>query len=307
MRSLHIKKSYKLARIVFIICLTLYLGDTIAQIVVHDQRYQVDNMPQPQSFTFLNNIPIQNETLEMSGTNSSYKHTYHRLYGTPIPIANNENMIISLGFGYATDQIESPTPLVKGGNEAMWAQLYSTGSIGEDYFWRSALAAGSYSNGIRIKNSDTYKYTGLVQFGKKWNPNLATSIGVLLLSNFGDIQVVPIAQISYSKGDFVFDFWIPVDVNVRYIKNENLHFLFQNTIGSRSYSNDAHTWKYSINEISFRSEIRLLGVLWIEMALVKPYSLKMEIQNEDQYSEIGSKLTQSLSLQVGLFVRFEDR
>lgn len=307
MRLLHIKKSCKLSRIVLIIVFALFLSHTIAQIIVHDQRYQVENMPQPQSFTFLNNIPVQNEILEINGTKNSFKHTYHRLYGTPIPIANNENMIFSLGFGYATDQIESPTPSIANGNEALWVQLYSTGSIGEDYFWRSALAVGSYSNGIRLKKNETYKYTGLVQLGKKWNSNLATSLGILALSNFGDTQVVPLAQISYSTGNFVFDFWIPLDVNIRYVKNNNVHFLLQNTIGSRSYHYSNDVWKYSINELSLRSEIRMIGVLWYEIAIVKPYGLKMETQNNDQYSKIGSKLTQSISIQLALFVRFEDR
>ena len=295
-----------MAKCLIVISLLLYFVNSEAQITVHDQRYQVENMPQPISISSHNHIPLNNETITISGVEQSYKHTYHRISGNLIPIKNNEKIIIAWGFGYATDQFQTSIPSIANGNEAIWTQLNTTGSIGQNYFWRGGFAYGSYSNGIRLKKDNTYKGTTLVQLGKKWNPNLATSIGALMLSNFGDTQILPVAQVSYSTGKFVFDFWLPIEVNIRYVKNKNFHILLQNTIGSRSYRYESDAFNYRINEISLRSEMRIVGVLWSDVAIVKPYGLKLENQSGKKYTEIGTNASQSISVQIGLFIRFQE-
>ena len=284
------------------------INELFAQIVVHDQRYQVENMPQPKSFTFYNSFAVPSESIETSVIEYSYQKRYHRFTGNPIPIANKEGLNISMGFGYATDLLQINSLLISNKNQAIWTQLYTTGSIGDSFYWRGIYAVGTYSTKINFKNTSTYKHTILAQFGKKWSESLATGLGVLVLSNFDDIQYVPIAHVSYSTGAWVIDTVLPNDLSVRYILNNKLHFLVVNTLVRRSYYNTDLSLanKFSINEIGFQTELNITGVLWAELTISKPYGLKSETQNNSDYTEIG-KISQQLSVSGGLFIRFKEK
>ncbi|MDH5366391.1 MAG: DUF6268 family outer membrane beta-barrel protein [Cyclobacteriaceae bacterium] len=263
-------------------------------------------MPQPKSFTSYNAFAIPDETLNTAIGKYNYYRRYHRITGNPVPIFNREGVNTSIGFGYATDRLNANTSLVQNKNQAVWTQLYSTGSIGDNYYWRGVYAVGSYSENIKLKNLNTYKHTVLAQFGRKWSPNFATSIGVLILSNFDDPKFIPTAHISYSTGKWVIDAALPNNVNIRYIQNKKLHFLVTNTLSRRSYYNinDQLSYKYTINEVGFQAEVKILGVLWGELSVAKPYGLKMELQNKSIYNEIG-EVSQLLGINVGLFIRFQ--
>jgi len=280
--------------------------DADAQIIVHNQRYQVENMPQPKSFTNYNAFAIPYEKLNTPFGIENYYRSYHRVTGNPVPIANREGLNISMGFGYATDRLSATSTLVQNKNQAVWAQFYTTGSIGDNYYWRGVYAIGSYAEKIKIKNTNTYKHTILAQFGRKWNSNFATSLGLLVLSNFGDTRFIPTAHISYSTGKWVIDAALPNDVNIRYIQNKKLHFLITNTLSRRSYYNinEGLSYKYTINEVALQTEFRIAGVLWGELSVAKPYGLKMQLQNNAIYTELG-EVSQVISVNAGLFIRFQ--
>lgn len=290
------------------IILFIVLGFThylAAQIIVYNQRYQVENMPLPKPVTFYNSIAAPSEHLSTIGRDDNYQRNYHRLTGT-VPITNKDGLIISVGIGYATDQLKLDNPLIKKKNHALWTQMYTTGSIGELYYWRGIYAFGSYSDNFKLKNSATYKHTLLAQFGRKWNDNLATSIGISFLSNFNDPLYVPIVHISYSKGPWVIDALLPQDVSLRYLATEKIHLLLINSIIRRSYYNfDINqSNRYSINEFGVQAEFNIIGAFWCELSVTKPYGMKIETQLNDNYNEIGN-VNQSLSINGGLFVRIK--
>lgn len=273
---------------------------------MYNQRYQVENMPQPKSFTFYNSLAVPNEILTVLGTEATYTRHYHRLTGNPIPVANREGLNISMGFGYATDRLDEDGPLLRDKNQALWVNLYTTGSIGENYYWRAIYAAGTYEKSLVFKDIKTYKQTLLAQFGRKWSNKLATSIGFIYLSNFDNPQIVPAAHISYSSGKWVIDMLLPNEVNIRYVANKNFHVLFINNIIRRSYY-DLGTdvsYKFSINEAGLQLEHRLFGVFWAELAVTKPYGLKTEIVNNSSSNELGD-VNQTVKINAGLFVRFQ--
>lgn len=263
-------------------------------------------MPQPKSFTSYNAFAVPYETVNTAIGNYNYYRRYHRITGNPIPILNREGVNTSIGFGYATDRLNANSSLIQNKNQAIWVQLYSTGSIGDNYYWRGVYALGSYSENINLKNTNTYKHTVLAQFGRKWNSNFATSIGILMLSNFDDPKFIPTAHISYSTGKWVIDAALPNNVIIRYIQNKKLHFLVTNTLSRRSYYNinDMLSYKYTINEVGLQAEYKILGVLWGELSINKSYGLKMQLQDRDVYSDIG-KVSQTIGINAGLFVRFQ--
>lgn len=267
----------------------------------------VENQPINKAITFENHVPLGDQEVELASNKYLYDFSYHRLQGFLVPIANNESSLISFGLGYATDRYSSFPIQIEDKNEVIWFQLFGTGSIGDEYFWRSASAWGSYSTKLELKKSEAYKFTQILQVGRKWNTNLATSLGVIVLSNFGDTQFIPFAQITYSSGPWVADFNIPTDLSVRYTVNENLYFLIQNKINSRSYYYNTSAFRYSNLEVSLRSEIRIIGVLWGELAVSQPYAVKFEEQNGSNYYEFASSTKNPIMLNAGLFVRFKSK
>jgi hypothetical protein len=263
----------------------------------------VKNQPVFKSFTFENVIPFQKEKL----LEQSYQHSYHRIQGFPIPIANRKGLLISLGVGFASDQYDDQRPQeIESSNDVIWFQFFNTGSIGKDYYWRSLSAWGSYASRIDFKDKNTHKFSQIIQFGRKWKPNLSTGIGILYLTNFGDSQLVPLAHIIYSKDKWVLDALIPIDVSARYLYSENVHFTIQNKLQSRSYWYNTEALKLNTNELSINAEIRLSGVLWTELGIGQSYSRKLSWQVEDQLEEIGS-ISNPLLIKLGLFIRFPDK
>jgi len=276
--------------------------DLFGQLKLHRQKYLVENQPVPKSFTLENVVPFQKERL----LNQSYQHRYHRLQGFPVPIANKEKILISLGVGFASDQYDNQRPqVIEGTHDVIWVQLFNTGNLGEDYFWRSLTAWGSYATSIEFKNQDTHKFSQLFQLGKKWNPNLTTSLGAVYLSNFDDRQLIPLAHVIYSTDKWIFDFLLPIDVSARYLYNENVHLTLQNKIQSRSYWYNAEALRINTNELSLNTEIRLMGALWSEFGLGQSYAGKLSWQINQNETEIG-KTSNSLLVKLGLFIRFPD-
>lgn len=293
----------KLLSTVLFVCIAF---DATSQIIVYNQRYQVENMPQPKSFSGYSAFSVPEERLITAVEDYRYNRSYYRITGNPIPIKNKEGLNISVGFGYATDRLNVNSTLIQSKNQSLWTQLYTTGSIGENYYWRGVYAFGSYSENLKLNNTAIYKHTAFLQMGRKWNSNFATGIGLLALSNFDDYQFIPVAHISYSKSSWVIDAFLPNEISIRYIKNDNLHFLIINNIIRRSYYNidDELAYKYSLNEAGFQSEIRIKGVLWAELSITKPYALKMQLQSKSTYTEIGD-VSEILSVNAGLFIRFQ--
>lgn len=119
---------------IIIVLLVVFTHKTSAQIVVYDQRYQVEKMPQPKSFTFYNTLAIPSETITTTGGNISYQHNYHRFTANPISIANREGLNVSVGFGYATDNLSLNSPNIKNNNKAVWMQLFTAGNIKKNYY-----------------------------------------------------------------------------------------------------------------------------------------------------------------------------
>ena len=263
----------------------------------------VEGQPIFKSFTFENVVPFQKERL----LEQSYQHRYHRLQGFPIPLANREGLLVSFGVGFASDQYDNQRPpQIAGTNDVLWFQFFNTGSIGKDYYWRSLSAWGSYSTSLDIKDSNTHKFSQLLQFGKKFNPNLSIGIGALYLTNFGDQQVVPLAHIIYSKDRWVFDMLLPIDASARYLYSDNLHFTIQNKLQSRSYWYNAEALKLNTNELSINAELRIAGVLWTELGLGQSYSSKLSWQEDKDITEIGDT-SNALLVKLGLFIRFPER
>ena len=134
----------------------------LAQISIHRPRMLVENQPVFKSFTFENVIPFRKEKL----LNQAYQHSYHRLQGFPIPIANKENLLMSFGLGFANDQYDDQRPeTIAANNNALWFQFFNSGDIGSHYFWRSLTAWGSYSTSIDLKDESNYKVS---QFFTIW-------------------------------------------------------------------------------------------------------------------------------------------
>ena len=278
-------------------------NNKLGQISISRPRMLVENQPLFKSFTFENVVPFQKERL----LETTYQHRYHRLQGFPIPIANREGLLISFGVGFASDQYDNQHPQsIEENNDVLWFQFFNTGSIGSDYFWRSLSAWGSYATSIDFKNTNTHKFSQFLQFGRKWKPNLSTSLGVLYLTNFGDQQIVPLAHVIYSKKSWVFDMLLPIDVSVRYLYSDNLQFTVRNKLQSRSYWYNSEALKLNTNELSINAEIRLTGVLWSELGLGQPYSSKLSWQIEDMVTEIGDT-SNPLLVKLGLFIRFPDK
>lgn len=282
---------------------SLYVNNSFGQISISRPRMLVENQPVFKSFTFENVVPFQKERL----LGLSYQHRYHRLQGFPIPIANKEGLLISFGVGFASDQYDNQRPQnIESTNDVLWLQFFNTGSIGDDYYWRSLSAWGSYATSIDFKNESTHKFSQLLQFGRKWKPNLSTGIGMLYLTNFGDQQFVPLAHIIYSKNKWIFDLLLPIDVSARYLYSESLHFTIQNKLQSRSYWYNAEALKLNTNELSINAELRLSGVLWTELGIGQSYSSKLSWQLDEISTEIG-KISNPLLVKLGLFIRFPDK
>lgn len=294
---------FKKIFILFIVVFTFYTKNVIGQISIHRPKMLVENQPLFKSFTFENVVPFQKERI----LGQAYQHRYHRLQGFPIPIANRKDLLISFGVGFASDQYDNQRPQpIEGTNDVLWFQFFNTGSIGENYYWRSLSAWGSYATTIDFKNENTHKFTQLLQVGRKWSSNLSGSLGVLYLTNFGDQQIVPLAHIIYSKNSWVFDILLPIDVSVRYLYSENIHFTAQNKLQSRSYWYNSEALKLNTNELSINTEIRLSGILWSELGLGQSYSSKLSWQVEDIVTEIA-KTSNPLLVKLGLFIRFPDK
>jgi|GEM_PF-6903934 len=293
----------KLRFAVLFVILTIQKEIAFGQISIHRPRMLVEGQPIFKSFTFENVVPFQKERL----LEQSYQHRYHRLQGFPIPLANREGLLVSFGVGFASDQYDNQRPpQIAGTNDVLWFQFFNTGSIGKDYYWRSLSAWGSYSTSLDIKDSNTHKFSQLLQFGKKFNPNLSIGIGALYLTNFGDQQVVPLAHIIYSKDRWVFDMLLPIDASARYLYSDNLHFTIQNKLQSRSYWYNAEALKLNTNELSINAELRIAGVLWTELGLGQSYSSKLSWQEDKDITEIGDT-SNALLVKLGLFIRFPER
>ncbi len=281
---------------------SFYARSVSGQITIHRPRILVEKQPLFKSFTFENVVPFQKEKL----LGQTYQHSYHRLQGFPIPIANREGLLVSLGVGFASDQYDDQRPQsIEGSNDVLWFQFFSTGSIGDDYYWRSLSAWGSYATSIDFGDRNTHKYSQLLQFGRKLNPNLSASLGALYLTNFDDRQIIPLAHIIYSKNSWVFDLLLPIDVSARYLYSDNLHFTIQNKLQSRSYWYNAEALKINTNELSVNAEMRVTGVLWAELGLGQSYGGNLSWQIDDTLSEIGKTSNPPL-VKLGLFVRFPD-
>jgi len=295
-----------MVRITLVVCFVLFslcLNVSFAQISIHRPRMFVENQPIFKSFTFENVIPFQKEKL----LNQAYQHSYHRIQGFPVPIANRENLIMSFGLGFANDQYDDQRPeTIAASNNALWFQFFNTGDIRGSYFWRALSAWGSYSSTIDLKNENSYKFSQLLQFGKKWNSNLSTSLGALYLTNFDDTQLIPLAHIIYGENRWVLDLLLPINAEVRYLYSDNLHFTLLNKLQSRSYWYNAEALKLNTNELSINAEQRLSGVLWAELGVGQSYAGKLSWQVENQVNDIG-RTSNPLLVKLGLFVRFPDK
>ena len=117
------------------------------------------------------------------------------------------------------------------------------------------MAYGSYSGNDYSISSQNHKYTSVIQFGKKWTPNFSSSLGLLMLTNFGDFTPVPLAHLIYSRKPWVFDFLIPIDVNIRYLASDKWYILLQHKIGGRSYNYEPTDMalNYDFNELILKT------------------------------------------------------
>jgi hypothetical protein len=291
----------------FLVLLSTVFEST-AQILLHRQRFLVENQPQVISFAFENYRPLGKNDFTYQNQQADHFHNYYRLQGFFIPFANNGNLLMSLGAGYASDIIQDPTPDgFSETNQAVWLQWFHTGSIGKNLFWRWLTAYGTYTNQkISFKEEETYKLSQLLELGYKWNPNLATSIGAITLTNYGDFTVVPLVHIAYSHLGWVFDFFAPIDLSIRKIISNDFHLMAQHLINSRSYwyNNDLQALNYGNNLAMLKAEYRLFKVLWSELGIGYAYSGNYEWQDKKVFTEVGN-LEEPLHLKLGVFVRFE--
>ena len=87
--------------------------------------------------------------------------------------------------------------------------------------------------------------------------------------------------------------------------NENWYLLVQNKIGGRSYWYDPASMalKYDFNELILKTEVHLIGVLWIDVGLSFFWEEELEWQQDDNYKDLGS-LEDPLRLNLSLFLRF---
>jgi len=293
----------RITAVAFIALFSLIGKVSLAQISIHRPRMLVENQPIFKSFTFENIIPFQKEKL----LNQAYQHSYHRLQGFAIPIADKKNLLVSFGLGFANDQYDDERPeTISANNNALWFQFFNTGDIGNNFFWRSLSAWGSYSTSIDLKNENGYKFSQLLQFGKKWNSDLSISLGALYLSNFDDTQLIPLAHVIYGKDRWVFDLLLPINAEVRYLYSDNLHFTLLNKLQSRSYWYNSEALKLNTNEVSINAELKIAGVLWTELGIGQSYAGKLSWQVEKQINEIGDT-SNPLLMRLGLFVRFPDK
>lgn len=281
-----------------------------AQIFLYRQRFLVEDQPQVISMSYENFLPLGDSELNLGQTDYNLKHNYYRLQGFIVPVANNSRLLMSLGLGYAADVFEDqiPSDLTRN-NQAFWLQWFHTGSIGKQLFWRSLTAYGAYTEQkLELGNETLRKFSQFVELGYKWNPRLATSLGGLFLSNYGDFTVVPIAHLAYSYRKWIFDLLLPIDASVRYILNSNLHLMTQHLINSRSYwySNRMEALNYSSNQLMIKAELRMYKVLWGEAGLVYNYSEGLEWQQGESLTDFGV-FQEPVQLKLGAFIRFESK
>jgi len=281
---------------------------SFAQFDVYRPRNLVEGQPLDAAISQNNFISLSDSKLDSMGTEFSFKRNMYTLQGQFLVLANKPGLLISLGAGYAQERFTGDLPAdVQEVHHSNWVSGFGAGSIGKDLFWRAFTAYGSYSGDDYSIQSNNHKYTQVLQLGKKWTPNFSSSLGILLLTNFGDFSPIPLAHLIYSNGPWTFDFLIPIDVNVRYTMNDKWYVLLQNKIGGRSYWYDPRNeaLNYDFNELILKTEVKLIGVLWIDIGLSLFWEEELEWQDDESFQDIGS-LKDPLRLNLSLFLRFPD-
>lgn len=254
-------------KIIITVLLIFAMIDTsIAEFQIHRPKYLVDGQLIPYAIKLQTDFPVTNSILVTPSGKIDFNQKEIFFDSFILPIVSSKTNLILFGIGYMGDWITTNDEVgIDNFYNGTFANVFATGSLGDDWFWLTYQSVGLFSNKMFDKIEDNLKYYQFSKIGYKWSENFATSIGFMYASNFGEPKILELVTISYSTSTLVINAELPVKVELEYIFNEDLRLWSDVGFSTSAYFDKDKSIPFSLTENKFKIVLKykLLDYTWI--------------------------------------------